>query len=71
MTYSTQLGQSLAGISGLFNDIRRLARFKVLDTPSVKVEDLFRISLVDLLADFGEDGKGRAASWLRNPNIVP
>ena len=71
MTYSTQLGQSLTGVSGLFDDIRRLARFKVFETPLVKVEDLFRISLVNLLVDFEGHEKDCAASWLRNPNIVP
>ena len=47
------------GISGLFEDIRRLARFRVFDTLSVKVDVLFRMYLVNLLLGLGEPEGGK------------
>ena len=67
--YSTQLGQSSVEIPGLFEIIRRVARFRVFDTLSVKSDDLFRMCLVNLLVDFEEHVESCATSRLR-PNIV-
>ena len=68
--YSTQLGRG-PGILGLLNDIRRLVRFEVFDTLSVRVEDVFRMCFANLLVDLEEDRESCATSWLQDPNIVP
>lgn len=69
-TCSTQLEQSSAGISNSFDETRRLARFRVFDTLSLKTDDVVRICLVNFLVDVEEQWKGSAVSRLWNGNIV-
>ena len=51
----------------MFNDSRRLARFRVFDTLPVKTDDLFRMRLVNLLVDVEEHVE---SCGLRNRSIV-